>query len=797
MVVRRLALAAGAVLAAGAGTWLYLRASLPPLSGALDVPGLDAAAEIVRDADGVPHIRAASDHDAWFALGFAHAQDRLWQMEMQRRVGTGRLSEVLGEATVETDQFLRTLGIHRAAEAALAHASPDARAVLDAYAAGVNAWLGAGHPLPPELTLLGVRPAPWTPLDSMAWAKMMAWDLGGNWDDDLLRVRLAQAVGPERAAELLPDYPPDGATIVAAAHVPAAMSDALLDLDMRLQVDHRLGGRDVGSNNWVVAGRHTASGLPLLANDPHLGARIPSTWYLAEIEGHRVHVAGATLPGLPGVLAGRNEAIAWGATNLGPDVQDLYLERLNPDDPNQYAIGDRWVDMRIVEETIVVKGRDAPIRWAARATRHGPLVSDASDTPGAPLALRWTALDDDDTTLDAFLDLQLAADWEQFLAALSQLVVPGQNFVYADRAGNIGYAATGRIPIRPAGDTGGVPLPGWEDGHAWSGWIPWDALPRVLDPAAGYIVTANNRVVDDDYPFSIARSWTPPYRAGRIIEALDARIAAGGRLDVTAMAAIQGDQTSHQARELAPRLASIAPADARQARAVDLVRAWDGRLGAESAAAAIYSAWFIALGEAVVADDLSGALYERYTERTHPQFLVDVIARRDAAWCDDVLSAPREDCDAIARRALDTALDSLEAQMGPDPGAWHWGTVHRTQYAHQPFSEVPYLRPFFHRSIANGGDGYTVNVAPVRLAARYEQHRVPSYRQIVDLSPADDSRFIVTTGQSGHPLSPHYDDLIARHQAVEDLPMRFGQAIPGGKRLVLRPQGNTGVKHPR
>lgn len=780
-----------AVVVATGGAWVYFRSSLPPTAGDLTVAGISAPVAITRDADGVPHIHAASDRDAWFGLGFAHAQDRLWQMEMQRRIGAGRLSEILGEPTVETDQFLRTLGAHRAARAALAHASPEARAVLDAYAAGVNAWLGAGHPLPPEFVLLGARPAPWTALDSLTWAKMMAWDLGGNWDDDLLRVRLTQAVGPERAARLLPDYPRDGATIVAAAHMPAAAGDVLLDLDTRLQVDFQLGGRDVGSNNWVIAGRHTASGLPLLANDPHLGARIPSTWYLAEIRGGRVHVAGATLPGLPGVLAGRNDAIAWGATNLGPDVQDLYFERLNPDDPNQYAAGGRWEDLRIVEEPIVVKGREEPIRWAARATRNGPLVSDASDTPGAPLALRWTALDDDDTTLDAFLDLQTAGDWEQFLAALSQLVVPGQNFVYADRAGNIGYAATGRIPIRPAGDTGGAPLPGWEAGHAWIGWIPWDDLPRVLNPPAGYVVTANNRVVDDDYPYHIAQSWTPPYRAGRIVERIEAKIAAGERLDVAAMAALQGDQVSLQARELAPRLAAVAPEDARQARAIALVRAWDGRLDAGSAAAAIYSAWFIALGEAVVADDLSGALYERYAERTHPQFLADVLARADAGWCDDVLTAPREDCDAIARIALDTALDGLEERMGTDMAAWRWGTVHQTQYAHQPFSEVAWLKPFFHRAIANGGDGYTVNVAPVRLAARYEQYRVPSYRQIVDLSPADDSRFVVTTGQSGHPLSPHYDDMIARHQAVADLPMRFGRPIAAGDRLVLQPAAVT------
>ncbi len=765
----------------------YLRGSLPRTKGTVQVAGLDGPVEITRDADGVPHIFATTDHDAIFALGYVHAQDRMWQMEFQRRVGAGRLSEILGESTLNADKFLRTLGMYRAAETAWPALNQQGKMALQAYAAGVNAWLGEGHPLPPEFLILGVEPEPWTVTDSLVWTKMMAWDLGGNYDLELLRVRLAQAIGPERAAQLMPAYPEAGTTVLAANQLPAHAVDALLALDTDLQFDFHLRGLDIGSNNWVIAGSRTATGLPLLADDPHLGARIPSIWYLAEVQGDNVHVVGATLPGLPLMVIGHNENIAWGVTNLDPDVQDLYMERINPKNLNQYEIEGEWVDMDIVEEPIYVKGEEEPILWAARSTRHGPLISDVSGSIQRPVALRWTALDPNDTTFDSFMQINYAADWAQFTTALKGYVAPSQNFVYADRQGNIGYFGPGRMPIRAQGE-GLVPVPGWNSEYEWIDWIPFEELPQMYNPEVGYIATANNRVVPLDYPYLITHDWTVPYRAERVVELIEELSSGDQKISVADMAAMQADQHSAQARELLPLLLKVEPADERQAQALEILRAWEGEAAVDSIATTIYEAWFMHLGRTIFEDDLSGDLYDDFAVRRHPTFLVNELTNPGTIWCNNFLSTPTESCADITAEALDNALDDLEERLGDDMAAWQWGNVHLTQYPHNPFSRVAALKFFFHREIPNGGDTYTVNVAPVRFSEPYLQYHVPSYRHIVDLSDWDNSLFMHTTGQSGNFLSPHYDDLIERHQAVEYLPMTFNRGNVKGEILILQPQ---------
>ena len=785
--VRRLGLVLGIAGLGLVGVWSYLRGSLPRSRGVIEVAGLGATARIVRDADGLPHIHAEDDADAVFALGFAHAQDRLWQMELNRRIAAGRLAEVFGAEALETDRFLRTLGLYRAAEASLDHLQPETRRILDAYAAGVNAFLTSGRRLPPEFALLGVAPEPWRPADSLGWAKMMSWDLAEDWDLELLRLRLVGLLGEARAAELLPSVPSAGPTILDAAELPRSRIDGLLALDDRLRGALGLRGLDVGSNNWVVAGRHSASGGALLANDPHLGAQIPSIWYLAELHGDRMHVVGATLPGLPGVVLGRNRDIAWGATNLNPDVQDLYVERLDPKDPSRYRFEERWEAMTVIRETIRVKGAE-PVQWAARATRHGPLISDVLDDAPAPLALRWTALDPDDTTFEAFLGLNYAVDWASFRAALGRLVTPSQNFVYADAKGHIGYLGPGRIPIRSGGD-GRLPMPGWDGAHEWVGFIPFEALPRAYDPPAGFIVTANNRVAGDAYPYALSNDWAPPYRAARIRERLEAGIAAGEALDLAAMRSIQGDQLSRQALELLPSLRAVAPSDPRRAAALALLQGWDGRMARDLAAPALYQAWLLHLTEVVLSDDLHGDLLEQLLRRRHPSFLAAILTEAGgrSPWCDDLLSPARETCGDAAGEALDLALDDLEARMGRDPARWRWGAIHRTQYAHNPFSRVALLKPLVHRSIENGGDPFTVNVAGIDSSAPYDQTKVPSFRALVDMGRPDADRFMITTGASGHPASPHYDDLIVRHRDLDDLPMRLSPDPPEGDRLELRP----------
>ena len=770
------------VLVLGGG-YLHLRGSLPKVKGTVRLNGLDGQVEVVRDAEGIPHIFTATDHDAFFALGYVHAQDRMWQMEVQRRIGAGRLSEVLGEAALSTDQFLRTVGIYRAARAAWPAIGAESQAALEAYAAGVNAWLDGRRTLPPEFLILGVKPEPWTVYDSLAWAKMMAWDLGGNYDLELLRARLAQAIGLERTAELLPPYPEEGPTILAAAQAAAQTAGTLLDLDTSLQTAWQLGGLDVGSNSWVIAGNRTESGLPLLANDPHLGARIPSIWYLAELQGDRLHAIGATLPGLPAVVIGHNDDIAWGTTNLGPDVQDLYVERINPQNPNQYEIEGQWVDMLVIEEPIYVKGCPEPILWAARSTRHGPLISDVSSQAPMPVALRWTALDPGDTTIDAFLQVNYARDWDAFTQGMRSYVAPSQNFLYADRQGNIGYLAPGRIPVRTQGD-GTLPVPGWDGAYEWTGWIPFEELPQAFNPPSGFIVTANNRSVPETYPYLITYDWVPPYRAQRIGELIEHK----SEISLADMMAIQADQHSAQAWELLPFLLQVVPADTRQGRALDYLKGWTGVAAADSVATAIYQAWLMHLGPAIFEDDLHGDLYQDLANRQHATFLANLMADEENTWCDNVLTVPVERCTDVAGMALERALDDLQARRGRNRARWQWGRLHRTQYPHTPFSQVGALRRFFHRQIANGGDGYTVNVAPVRYTEPYLQYHVPSYRQIVDLSDLGNSVFMHTTGQSGNPFSAHYDDLIERHQAVEYLPMVAGRERVTGDVLILRPR---------
>lgn len=768
--------------------YFWLRTSLPLTNGTVRVRGIDGAIEIVRDADGVPHIFATTDHDAFYALGYVHAQDRLWQMEMNRRIGAGRLSEILGETTLSIDKFQRTMGYYRAAQADLAIIEPRSRQALEAYAAGVNQWLSEGHTLPPEFILLGVKPEPWQPADSLVWQKMMSWDLGGNYKLELLNQRLVQALGPERAAQLLPDYPDNGITILAHVEIDDASAAQLFEIDRALEVGFGRGGRESGSNNWVIAGSRTETGKPILADDPHLGTSIPSIWYLAELQGDTLHAIGSTFPGLPAIVIGHNERVAWGVTNVGPDVQDLYIERINPANPNQYEVDGGWQNMVSVEEPIVVKGEDEPVRWAARSTRHGPLISDVSDV-GAPLALQWTALQPGDTTIDAFIGLNYAADWEEFTDAMAKFVTPSQNFVYADVEGNIGYYAPGKIPIRVEEHDGRIPAPGWASEYEWQGFIPFTELPHAFNPPQGYIATANNRVVDATYPHLLSTDWAPPYRAERIVELIEQMSSGGETISLNDVAAIQADQVSTQVRVLAPFLRSVPARNERQQQAIDLLQNFDGEMRRDSAAAAIYQAWMIHLERAIFEDDLRASLFEAMSTRANPLFLTNVLndPALGAAWCDNVLSAPVETCTETAQVALDNALDDLTERMGADMNGWRWERIHITQYPHNPFSQVSYLKWLFHRTIPNGGDRYTVNVAPVNLEQPYNQTHSPGYRHIIDLSDIANSRFMITTGASGNVLSPHYDDLIRRHRDVDYLPMRFGRESVTGDTLRLEP----------
>ncbi|MDX1540710.1 MAG: penicillin acylase family protein, partial [Geminicoccaceae bacterium] len=540
------------VLLAGAAGWLALSSSLPRYAGAVEVAGLERPASIRRDDRyAIPRIEALSLADATFAQGYAHAQDRLFQMEFQRRLAAGRLSEVVGETTIGVDRFMRTLGFHRLAEAALSHMAPATLRWLEAYAAGVNAFLKSrAGLLPPEFLLLRhFKVEPWRPADSVAWIKLMALNLSGNWRDEVLRARLDGRLSPAQLDDLWPDGPES-------APVTLALGDELGErLSLALPFLPQPG---YGSNAWALAPGRTRTGGAILANDPHLGMQAPGTWYLVRLDWPDGRLAGASLPGVPGIVLGHNGEIAWGLTTTGGDVQDLFIERVDPEDPGRYLTPEGLAPFEVRDEVIEVRGGE-PVALRVRSTRHGPVISDLGGSEADLLrqdevaALAWPALDPDDTTLEGLFGVMQAVDWDGFEGALSKVVAPQQNVFYADRRGRIGLYVPGRVPVRKAGD-GRLPVPGWTGAFDWTGWIPFDELPHRLDPADGQLVNANNKVVPDDYPHLITTHWDAPFRAMRIVELID-----GSDHDLDRSATVQADVLSMLARTLLPRMLEIEP----------------------------------------------------------------------------------------------------------------------------------------------------------------------------------------------------------------------------------------------
>ncbi len=783
---------------------LYVHYALPQTEGVLRLPDLGADVRIERDAHGIPSIHAPSRNAALFGLGFVHAQDRLWQLETHRRIGSGRLAEAFGPAAVENDKFLRALGVRRTAAAQWAAASADSRAAVLAYTEGINAYLRhAMKARPPEMVLLGVQPEPWTPEDSLAWAIMMAWDLGGNWSAELLRMRLALKLPVERINELLPPYPGDK---------PLATAD-YAGLFRSLKVDANLGRQallaapesgleGVGSNNWVLDGSRTTTGKPLLANDPHLKLTTPALWYFARLYAPDFEVAGATMPGLPAVVLGQNKHLAWGFTNTAPDVQDLYLERIRPDDPAQYQTPDGWARFELFDERIKVRG-GADVAVTVRATRHGPVISDfggASDgltgapgQPGYALALRWTALDTSADLVEAPLASNSASSVEAFVESSARYVAPMQNVVVADTTGRIARVSAGRVPVRGADHDlkGLVPAPGWEARYDWVGFVPADQTPRELQAPRGWLATANERIHGPDYPHFITSEWTLPYRSQRISQLLQAR----PQHDINSLRAMQADEVSLAALRLVPVIRRAKSTHALAAAAQRELAAFDGGMAADKAAPLIFWAWTRHLTQALLADEMGVSLYDRQlAQRGFRDALEGVLDRNDAWWCDDkATSAVVESCQQQIDAAFGRALDELQAAQGSEVAKWQWGRAHIARAEHRPFSQVRWLARWFELRTPVGGDSFTLNVSRVVLrpdaliGQPYRTEHAPSLRAIYDLGDPSKSRFMHSTGQSGLVFSPSYRSFLASWKGVRDVPVWGG----GGKveRLVLKAGG--------
>jgi penicillin amidase len=741
----------------GAGFYLYLRSALPQTNGRIVLTGPKAEIRVERDADGVPRIIAQDDEDLAFGLGFAHAQERLFQMELQRRYGAGRLSEIFGPDAVAVDRQMRVLGLYRAAETEIAFMSAAMNRALEAYAAGVNAFLRSRRgALPPEFLLLGFVPEPWRPADSLVWGKLMAVQLGGNYRGELLRARMARAIPAADLAFLYPEYP-KGAPTTLADMVPIYSRLALDDLYEALPP---VVGPNYASNSWVVDGRHSASGKPILANDPHLAFGAPGFWYLARLETPQHRITGATAAGVPLVVVGHNERIAWGFTTTTADVEDLYVEQIDRADPNRYRTPQGSEAFKSRHETIAV--RDAtPVDITIRETRHGPVLSDAlppgATEPGFVLALAATFTIPDDRSAEALWEVNRAADWPGFRAALQHFVGPIQNMVYADVDGTIGFIAPGLVPIRRSGQ-GWLPAPGWTGRHDWTGFIPFEALPSAVNPPSGHFATANNKIVPDSYPYFLSRDWDLPNRAERI----EALLAATPVQTPASSAAIQADTLSLMAQHLVPLMTGLAIVNENTRGAVERLRGWDFRMDMDKVEPLLFVAWLREFSRSILFGRFGDAVSDYWDLR--PRVMEAVLTERPD-WCDDPKRPGEESCGSRLAEALNAALAGLRRDYGADMAQWQWRRAHVAVFANPVFSRIPVLREWLKIAIPTPGAYDTLNRGPSTIrddATPFEQRFGAGLRMITDLASPEDARMIATPGQSGDPLSAHYADLLRR-----------------------------------
>jgi penicillin amidase len=848
---KRLALLVLLLLAlAAAAIGIYVFRTFPALDGELSTPGLSSSVEVSRDGSDVTHIKAASPHDAWFSLGYLHAQERGWQIEFNRRVMHGELSEVIGPATLETDKLLRTLGIMQAAEQQWRGMPAEGRDALQAYSDGITAfYTGSSQALSPEFHILGVQPGGksgryWTPQDAIGWSLMMALDLGGNWGTEFARLTAAKKVDTATLWQLFPPYPgeqPASATDFSTLYanmglyrnaVPAAtkkvaeiaydhlagdtfdakehLKTALLMASNINQWANTLGVVDgKGSNSWVVAGNRTESGKPLLANDPHLGLSAPAIWYFAHLQAPAVKgmdgqttaaidAIGATLPGLPFVVLGHTQEAAWTFTNTAPDVQDLYIEQINPADPNEYRVPTSssvpaWASFKVREETIHVKGQP-DVKVAVRESRHGPVLSDVQkshadliDTSKYVIALRWAALDDDNQTVLAGLRANQARSVGDVLAAFSVYHSPMQNLVAADTQGGMAFKAIGKVPLRkPGNDIRGIaPSPGWDARYDWDGWMTYAQTPQA-DQAAinvkGWWATANERITPPGYPMFMGQDWTVPYRHDRIEQLL----AASPKHNVASMQKIQGDQLSPAALKLLPYLLDAAKASKHPlaVQAQEALTGFDGVMRANAAAPLVFAAWADELTRGLLTAKLGPELFRTLYGKRHFRATVeDVMLRNDLRWCGSA------GCASQSQAALGRALDRLLGDYGNDVAKWTWGRAHVALSEHRPFDKVPSLAQFFDVVVPTGGDTFTINVGQywaVDGQTSFTSRQAASLRAVYDLANLENSGFIYQTGQSGLVFSSRYRDMRDSWASVGYRPLQMRPSITRHQ-LTLNP----------
>jgi len=834
----------------------------PQTTGTITLPFLNSQVQVIRDRNGILQITADDPHDLFMAQGYVHAQERMWQMEISRRIGAGRLSELFGSSTLDTDRYVRTLGWRIAAQRDLDAMSPDSKAILEAYSAGVNAWIDEHNGrLSTPFVFTGLKAGiggvggytlePWTPLDTATWQKVQAWSLGGNIDTEVFRLLADARLGSQaRTDELFPAYDstapvitptglkgsggagaPGGTAAASAssgteataalALTPgreAALADiarlsstvaAMAGLD---RGDGLVGSHGVGSNNWVVSGHRTQSGKPILANDPHLGFSMPSVWIINGLHCRQVSdtcpwdVAGVSFPGAPGVVLGHNAHIAWGATNVAPDTQDLFLESVDKADPTRYIFKGQSVPFAVRHETIKVAG-GADVELDIRSTGHGVVLSDVDGRlkDGPVLSLRWTTTAETDLALESFFKIDVATNFDEFKAAFDGYGSPSQNFIYADVKGHIGYVLPGLIPLRdpatpapacaastciPTYDRGDRVRDGASGTEEWVGYVPRDALPWQLDPAGGQIVSANNAPVDGQYPYYIGDDWDPGYRAARISQLLGE---IKGKITVDDMRSIEMDAHVPRSTSMIAALMSLKPnpATAEGQLLLQRVRDWDGACDVNSYGCAAYMTIELALQRAIFDDDL-GPIARDYVGTPFAwRALVQTLLTPSSRWWDLNVEgvAPTHDPTGLVSSAIDGAAAELKKTQS-DPANWHWGTFHKVTFKEGTLgsSGILPIELYFNpsgRAVA-GADGtidnnyYRISRAyadpqdpdytPLGLGEVFDVTNGPSLRFIADMNDLDAAQIVITTGQSGNPFAAHYGDMIplwASGQTVE------------------------------
>jgi len=725
---------------------------------------LSSKIEIHRSTSGAVSIESENDLDTFFAIGFAHAQDRLWQLEFQRRLANGTLSEVMGRNFLSQDIWIRTLGISTSSNNAWFSLSSEAQDALQAYSDGINAYLATESALPPEFILLDISPQEWEPTDSLAIVKLLSLNLSGTMWNEVVNTTASYLLDEHYLRDIIPAYPKKSPVVVSSLETPNSLQK-LLETRKNLQ-RVGVGEKYAGSNAWVIANERTIGNGPILANDPHLSLQVPAPFYYAHLKGDALNVKGMTLVGLPVVIFGMNNSIAWGATNMMADTQDLFYERINTKKGGEYKRDISWKKFSNRVERINVRAdfpsalrsEYLPVEINVKSTDIGPIVSDSTNLIGTPASLKWTALEPHDTSFESFYKLNYATDWHDFRGALKKLVSPSLNFLYADFNNNIGYQAAGKIPLRKGKLKGQFPADGWDISNHWVGYIPFEELPYSFNPKKGYIISANNKIVDDSYPYFISYDWAPPYRALRIEQLISQ-----SPISISDTISHQSDTVDISAEKLLGVFLNFETIDKRQISALNQLKDWDMNMSKNSTAATIFYSWSRHLKRVILEKNLKHSwhipveknVFDYLRDEITNDQLVKIISDKSNRWCD----TSSVNCEIELSISLNHTLDELTKLSGRNPENWKWGDVHKAVYTHTPFSNANFLADFFEIEIPSSGSPNTINAANANFVETegYLQTSGTSFKQILQLNQgAHEYIYTNSTGQSGVVFSRNY-----------------------------------------